>query len=412
MINLRMLKVSDFWLWGALVGLLCFSLLAIFSSTFSAQLKIHGAALLYVKRQFGALLVGLLCLSGLAYLDYQHLKKAAPLLYLLMILMLAAVIFAGAAGMGAQRWFQIGSLSFQPSELAKIILIIGLAAFFSERSKLENGLDTAALLMMVGIPFLLIFKQPDLGTALVFLVILIGMLAYSWASPKLLILIVTPLISIVLRPLFGVWLIYLLTMALILFLTRATIWDWLLILGLNIVVGVAVPFIWVLLKPYQQQRLITFLNPGADPYGTGYHSLQSQIAIGSGGLWGKGFLHGTQTQLQFIPEQHSDFIFSAIGEEFGLIGAGFVLSLLMVMVWRAFVIAAEAENIFGSLLAAGIGAMTSFHTIANVGMTVGLLPVVGIPLPFISYGGTSLVLNMMALGILQSIYMRRKKILF
>ena len=412
MINLRMLKFSDFWLWSALAALLIISLLAIFSTTFGAQVKINGDALLFVKRQLMALLVGGIALVLLAYLDYHHLKKAAPVLYIIMILMLAAVIFAGVKGLGAQRWFQLGPLSFQPSEFAKIIMVVALATFFTERPKIEGKLDTASLLFMVGLPFLLIFKQPDLGTALVFLVILIGMLAYSWADPRLLIFLVTPLISILLRPMLAVWIVYLLALALTLFLTRATFWDWLLIFGLNLVVGIAVPFIWHMLKPYQQQRIITFLDPSVDPYGAGYHSLQSIIAIGSGGFFGKGFLHGTQTQLQFIPEQHSDFIFSAIGEEFGLLGALVVLSLFFVIVWRAFTIAAEAEEIFGGLLAAGVGSMTAFHAFANIGMTVGMLPVVGVPLPFVSYGGTSLVMNMAAVGILQSIYMRRKKILF
>jgi rod shape determining protein RodA len=412
MINFRMLKLSDPWLWLSAGLLILISLFAIFSSTYSMQFKLGGDPLLFVKRQLFSLLVGIVGLAVFSYLDYKHLKKLAPAFYGVMLLLLGLILFTGGEGGGAQRWFQLGAFSFQPSELSKIIIVIALAVFFTERKKMSGVLDAGALLLMVGIPFLLIFRQPDLGTALVFIFILIGMLASSWASPKLLILLVTPMISVLLRPLLFVWLAYLLAIVVILFLTRASLWDWILILGANIAVGIAVPFIWAMLKPYQQLRIVAFLNPGADPHGAGYHSLQSKIAIGSGGLFGKGFLRGTQTQLQFIPEQHSDFIFSVIAEEFGFIGASFVLSLFGVFIWRAYAIAAQAFDQFGNLLASGIAVMTSFHVIANIGMTLGLLPVVGMPLPFVSFGGSSLLMNMIALGILQSIYMRRKKILF
>jgi len=157
---------------------------------------------------------------------------------------------------------------------------------------------------------------------------------------------------------------------------------------------------------------LAFLNPAADPFGAGYHTLQSKIAIGSGGFWGKGFLHGTQTQLQFIPEQHSDFIFSVIGEEFGFLGGVAVLGLFGLFVWRALTIASEVPDLFGAFLASGIAVMTAFHMAANIGMTVGLLPVVGMPLPFVSFGGSSLLMNMISLGILQSLSMRRQKLIF
>lgn len=412
MINFRMLKLSDPWLWSSVGALVLISLFAIFSCTYSLQAKLGGDALLFVKRQLISFLVGAVGLMVFTYLDYKHLKKAAPFLYALMLAMLVGILFASGGGQSATRWFQLGPFSFQPSELSKIIMVISLAVFFSERQKIKGLMDTGALLLMVGIPFLLIFKQPDLGTALVFIFILIGMLASSWASPKLLVLLITPMISALLRPLLFVWIVYLLAIVAVLFLTRAEVWDWLLILGINIAVGIAVPFIWGILKPYQQSRIIAFLNPGADPHGAGYHSLQSKIALGSGGLFGKGFLKGTQTQLQFIPEQHSDFIFSVIGEEFGFIGTGIVLALFGTFIWRAYMIAASSADLFGNLLASGIAVMAGFHVVANIGMTLGLLPVVGMPLPFVSFGGSSLLMNLIALGILQSIYMRRKKIIF
>lgn len=405
MISFRMLKLSDPWLWVSGGGLVLISFFAIFSSS-------HTGQLVYLQRQFVSLLVGLAGLAFFAYLDYRHLKQAAPYLYVLMIFLLVVVLFGGSSSSGAQRWFTLGSLSFQPSEIAKLILVVALAAFFSARRKLETGWDFFLLLAMAGVPFLLIFKQPDLGTALVFFAILVGMLTASWASPKLLILLVTPMLSLLLRPVLVLWILYILVLVLVLFLLKASFWDWVLILGVNIIVGIALPYIWGMLKVYQQKRILTFLNPEADPYGAGYHSLQSKIAIGSGGLFGKGFLHGSQTQLQFIPEQHSDFIFSAVGEEFGFLGAGALLAMFAAYIWRAFRLTIESADYFGSLLAAGIASLVIFHVFANIGMTLGLLPVVGIPLPFVSYGGSALMMNLIGLGILQSIAMRRQKLIF
>lgn len=412
MINFRLLKLSDMWLWGAVGILILIGLFAIFSCTFSMQSKLGLDAWLFVKRQFISLLVGAIGLGIFAYLDYKHLKKFSPYFYCGMLFFLVLILFGSGNPQGAQRWFQFGPISFQPSEISKIIIVISLAAYMSSREKLKNLQEVVVLLAMVGLPFLLIFKQPDLGTALVFVFILIGMLAASWSSPKLLILLVTPVISVLLRPFLYVWLVYLLLLVLALFLTRASLWDWILILGINILVGIASPFIWGMLKGYQRQRILSFLNPSSDPHGAGYHSLQSRIAIGAGGLFGKGFLRGTQTQLQFIPEQHSDFIFAAIGEEFGFVGAAFVLGLFAVIIWRALYIASSAPDNFGYLLASGIAIMTVFHVFVNVGMTMGLLPVVGMPLPFVSYGGSSLLMNMLSVGILQSIAMRRQKLIF
>ncbi len=402
MLNFRMLKLSDLWLWGS-VGLLCLiGLFAIFSAT--------QGKFIYINRQLFSLLAGLIGLIIFMYIDYKHFKRWSLALYFLMLLMLLAVLFLGSSG--AQRWIEFGPFSFQPSEVSKIFMIICLAAYLSDHKKLVGLWHNVFLLGIVGIPFLLIFKQPDLGTALVFVAILAGMLIVSWSSPRLLVYLLTPMISILFRPLLPLWIIYLFALVVVLFLSRAVFWDWFLVLSINIGTGIAVPFIWQMLKPYQQQRIMTFLNPGADPYGAGYHSLQSKIAIGSGGLFGKGYLQGTQTQLQFIPEQHSDFIFSAIGEEFGFIGAMLVLVSFIIIIWRAMTIAAESSDRFGTLLASGIAFMTAFHVLANVGMTLGILPVVGMPLPFVSYGGSSLLMNLIAIGILQNISMRRQKIIF
>lgn len=412
MINFRMLKVSDLRVWGAVGTLVILGLLAVFSTTFRLQVRLGGDPFSYLSRQFISLMLAFFGLAIFSYLDYRHLKKAAPFIYCLIVLLLVLVLFAGSSAQGAQRWFALGPLSFQPSEFSKLGLILALAAFFSERKKVHNIWEAFSLFMLVGIPFFLIFKQPDLGTALVFAAILLGILAASESSPRLLIMLVAPVLSLLLRPLLFIWLGYLLALAIYLFLTQSSFWDWLMIFGTSLVVGLAFPLIWGMLKTYQQQRIVAFLNPAADPYGAGYHTLQSKIAIGSGGLFGKGFLRGTQTQLQFIPEQHSDFIFSAIGEEFGLWGSILTVGSFAVIVWRSLIAAIQSDDNFGKYLASGIAVMIGFHVFANIGMALGILPVVGIPLPFMSYGGSSLFVNLCAIGVIQSIVMRQHKILF
>lgn len=412
MINFRMLKLSDPWVWISAGSLIVIGFLTIFSATFHMQVRAGADPFIFVKRHFISFLAAAIGMGVFTYLDYKRLKRAAPYLYGLVLLLLVFVLFSGSGAQGAQRWFQLGPLSFQPSEISKFILIIALAVFLSERKKIWSVWEAGYLLLLVGVPFFLIFKQPDLGTALVFLVILVGMLTASEASPRLLVLLVTPFISIMLRPLIYVWIAYLILLALALFLTRARMWDWILVMGINIGVGLAFPFIWHMLKSYQRQRITAFLNPAADPHGAGYHTLQSKIAIGSGGFLGKGFLRGTQTQLQFIPEQQSDFIFSVVGEEFGFIGGVAVLGLFGIMIWRALEIAKSARDYFGKMLALGVASMTVFHVLANIGMATGILPVVGIPLPFVSFGGSSLFMNLAAVGILQSISMRRQKLIF
>ncbi len=412
MINFRMLKLSDPLLWLSVAGLIAVGFFAIFSTTYNAQVKLALDPLFFVKRQFISLLLAVAGLALFTYVDYKHLKKVAMVLYGFTLLLLLVILFTGSSASGAQRWLQLGPVSFQPSEISKLTLIVAIAAFLSERKKLVGVWNTGYLLLLVGVPFLLIFKQPDLGTALVFLAILLGMLSASDASPRLLVFLITPLISVLLRPVIYLWLIYIIIIAAALFLSRARALDWFLILGINIGVGIAVPLLWKMLKAYQRQRILAFLDPAADPYGAGYHSLQSMIAVGGGGLFGKGFLHGSQTQLQFIPEQHSDFIFSAIGEEFGFLGSAVVLGLFALLVWRALAIAASARDFTGKLLASGIAVMIGFHVFANMGMAIGILPVVGIPLPFLSFGGTSLFIGLAGVGILQSISMRRHKLIF
>jgi len=409
MINFRMLKVSDKYVWTAVLALITISFVMIFSTTFLTEMKAGRDALYYLKRQAGALFLGLIFMGWAAYMDYRYLKLMAPFLYLLMLAFLLLGQFFGVTVFGAQRWLTFGVFQFQPSEIAKLILIIALASYFDINKEKSSIFPP---LILAGIPFLLIFKQPDLGTALVILAITLGMLIWGKTSPILLTMVFTPFLSLFFSQNLYLWIAYLVVLWGLLYFSRVKFLDLVLILGLNLLVGLAAPLVFGLLKGYQRKRLLAFLNPGLDPYGVGYHSLQSMIAIGAGGILGKGFMHGTQTQLQFIPIQHSDFIFSAIGEEFGLWGSLLTLSLLLFMIWRIFLVAEEARDFFGGALAAGIATLIGFHVFVNIGMTLGLLPVVGIPLPFVSYGGTSLFINLTCIGILQSIAMRRQKLIF
>ena len=405
MLNWRLFRNTDYLLWFAVIGLLLVSALSIFSTTpLGSPLRIRHI----ISIIFGVGVMGLA-----AYMDYRHWQKAAWLLYATALLLLLIVIFAGSSAQGAQRWLNLGPLSFQPSEICKIFVVITLANYFKNRRELiENIRQLIPFFVLLGVPFLLIAKQPDLGTALVILAIGLGTLVWAQCSPLVFVYLLTPLASIVFRQHLLVWMVYLIILFAALYLARVNWMAFAFILLLNVGVGIAWTYIWHLLQVYQQQRILTFLNPAADPLGSGYHSLQSKIAVGSGLLFGKGFLHGTQTQLRFIPIQHADFVFSQIAEEFGLIGSAIVTGLLLTVVWRAFSIASQAADSFGGFLASGIGFLMLFQIVINLGMTMGSLPVVGIPLPFLSFGGTSILVSCLAAGILQSIYLRREKLFF
>ena len=324
----------------------------------------------YVGRQGIFALLNVIIIFVVLNFDYRILGKFATSLYVLNLIMLLAVMFVGQSALGAQRWIQIGPISLQPSEFSKLIMIIALADLLDKKKgRLNSFKDIIPILLYVGIPFILVLKQPDLGTALVFLAILFGMIFVAGIRTKHLMII------------FGS--------------------------------GLAVmPILWHFLKDYQKMRLTVFMNPNIDPLGSGYHIIQSQIAIGSGMLFGKGLFGGTQSQLNFLPENHTDFIFAVIGEELGFIGALVVLLLYFILLYRGIKIAGSARDDFGTLLATGITSMLAFHLLVNVGMTAGIMPVTGIPLPFMSYGVSALTTNMVSIGILLNIYMRRQKIMF
>jgi rod shape determining protein RodA len=324
----------------------------------------------FVQRQGIFAIINGLLIFFLLNFDYKMLQHYGNRLYIFNLIMLIAVMVLGQSALGAQRWIQIGPITLQPSEFSKIIMIISLATILEDKiGKLNTFRDLLPVAAYLGVPFLLVLKQPDLGTSLVFLAIFVGMIFAAGVNLRLLAMI------------FG---------------------------G-----GIAcLPVVWHFLKDYQKMRIMVFIDPNVDPLGSGYHIIQSKIAIGSGMLFGKGLFGGTQSQLNFLPENHTDFIFAVVGEELGFVGAAILLILYLILLYRGVKIAREASDNFGMLLAVGISSMLAFHVLVNVGMTTGIMPVTGIPLPLMSYGVSSLTTNMMSIGILLNIYMRRQKILF
>lgn len=405
--NPRLWRQFDWVMLLAVVAILGFSLACIHSVT-------HGTPL---RRDFTQQLLmtppALVALLLVAAYGYEWLRPAARYIYVVNVVALAAVILVGHSALGAQRWISLGGFRFQPSEFAKLALIVTLAKVLSEKNvHSPDGIVT--VLGTVAIPAVLIFKQPDLGTALVYAAIALGMLYWAGLSAAAIFKLLSPLISTIVFAIgLGWWLGYLFVLGVVVLWTRRHHWFVpASLLGVNLLTGLATHKIWGMLKGYQKQRILTFLNPDSDPLGAGYHVIQSKIAIGSGGLWGEGLMHGTQTQLHFIPEQHTDFIFSVVGEELGFIGGLVLLTLYAVVIGRGILIAHRAKNPFASLLAIGIVVMLLFHVFVNVGMATGLMPVVGIPLPLMSFGRTSLLTDVIAIGLLEAIAMRQKKLLF
>lgn len=366
--NYRFLKRIDFPLILAVTTLVLIGITVIGSAT---HINTPGEERYwYVQRQAIFALIGAAIVFIMMKFDYHVLAPLGNKLYILNVVLLLAVDIAGHSALGAQRWIQIGPISFQPSEFSKILIIISLAAILENRvGKLNTFREVLPVALYLIVPFFLVVTQPDLGTALVFLAIFFGMIFAAGVNLRLIAIVA----------------------------------------GAGLL---SLPIMWHFLKAYQKMRIMVFLNPNIDPLGAGYHIIQSKIAIGSGMFWGMGLFHGTQSQLNFLPENHTDFIFAVIGEELGFVGASIVLLIFLFIMWRGIRIAREASDNFGMLLAAGITSMLAFHVLVNVGMTIGIMPVTGIPLPFISYGVSSLTTNIVAIGILLNIYNNRKKLMF
>ena len=366
MVDRRLLKNFDSALVLVTACIIAFGCTMIYGASSTASAG-------YVERQLMWAFFGLIGAVVAASVDHTVYNRHGGRLYAISLAMLIAVQIFGRSSKGAQRWIAFGPINVQPSEFAKIMLIIALAVFLAHRQPTIRTLKTFLLsFAYMAVPMALIFKQPDLGTTLVLLAIWLTMVFVMGTHMKNIILFV----------------------------------------GAVAVVGVVAWNVPGVMKDYQKKRIITFINPGADPRGAGYHVTQSRIAIGSGQVLGKGYLKGTQRELRFIPEQHTDFIFTVVGEEMGFVGAVGLLGLYFGLIWRGLAILASAEDATGRAIAAGIVGMFLFHVLVNVGMTVGIMPVTGVPLPMFSYGGSSLMANLIAIGLLEGISMRRHRISF
>ena len=362
MIDRRLIIHFNWKLVGIVLLIASIGILNLYSNTSNPE----AVGTPYYLKQFFWLLIGLAGMIVIAFMEYRFYADFAYVVYGAVIFSLLLVLAFGVTTSGAQRWIKIGVLSLQPSEFAKIALILVLGKFF-QRAPGREGYSLKDLLLpflLFLLPTLLILKQPDLGTAIILFLILISILFFvkvRWTS----------------------WLLLVLT-------------------------GVStLPLLWSFLKGYQKKRIMTFFSPDMDPLGAGYHVIQSKIAAGSGGILGKGFLQGTQSKLGFLPEQRTDFIFSALAEEWGLIGSLFVVGLYFILIFLGLRIAFQAKDRFGAVVSFGVVAMLFWHLFINIGMVLGMMPVAGIPLPLLSYGGSFLVSTLIGMGLLLNVSMRR-----
>ena len=356
----------DLSLAGAVIFLAAFGLLMIYSATRTRLAESGADPQYYLQRQALFVAIGLGVMALTAIIDYRSFRDFAPMIYAGTVGLLVLVLVLGAEHKGQQASFDLGPFQLQPSEFAKVALIVCLAAYASSIRDEINGRRLLVILVVAGIPMGLIYLQPDLGTSLVFGAILLGMLLVSGAKARhLLALLIVAVIAVA------------------------------------AVVNLGV------LKEYQYERLTSFLEPEADTDRSAYNLAQSKTAIGSGGISGKGLFQGTQTNLSYVPEQHTDFIFTAVGEQLGLFGSALLLMLFALVAWRTWRSAALAKDAAGTLICVGVLSMLTFQIFENVGMTMGIMPITGIPLPFLSYGGSSTLATFAALGLVLNVHMRR-----
>jgi rod shape determining protein RodA len=360
------------------------------------------------KSQMLWLFFGMIGAYGISRSSVRFIEWVTVPAYILSTLLLGLTLVVGkGAGTAAstKSWLAIGGVRIgQPSELAKLTVVLMLAHVLASRREAPKSLlDLWKPAIIVLIPWLIIMLQPDLGTGIVFIGIFFGMLYWSGVAWPLLLLLASPVVSLVLSfstELWGAW--FLVLLALVLY-YRPYLVEGIVLMVMNISTGVIAPILWEKLQPYQQNRLRVFIDPSADPRASGYHVIQSKIAIGSGGFLGKGFTLGTQKRLAFLPEQHTDFIFAVVGEEMGFIGVTVALTLFLALFLRITQIAGRANDSFSSLVAFGLMASWLVHVFVNVGMTLNLMPITGIPLPFFSYGGSFMLASWLAVGVLMRI---------
>jgi rod shape determining protein RodA len=360
----------DWVLMLAALGLVMLGTLLVWSATAHREALTLGDPTAYLKKQLVNVAIGLVLMVMVLATDHRWVRIMAPLVYLASVAGLVLVLVMGTTINGSRSWLMLGGLSIQPAEFAKLAVVIGMALLVAERAegswrRRVGSVDVLGMLAIAGLPAALILLQPDLGTMLVLTATVFGVLAISGAP-------------------------------------RA----WLGMLFAGGIAGAAVAVSAGVLKDYQIDRFMAFTNPALDPRGAGYNVEQARTAVGNGGLFGQGLFDGSQTRSGFVPEQHTDFIFTVAGEELGLIGAGLLIALMGIVVWRAVSIAAHTDDVFGRVAAAGIACWFGFQAFQNIGMCMGIMPVTGVPLPFVSYGGSSMFASMLAIGLLQNIHLR------
>ncbi len=387
------------------LGLITIGLMTVYSAT-----SIPGAHQgLWIKQLvwFG---VAVAVAWGVAAVHYRIYDSISWPMYGVSLVLLVAVFAIGVERLGAKRWIELGPLQFQPSEIAKIATTFVLARYF-DHSKLDLRKIRWWLppLFIAMVPFVLVAKEPDLGTASSFPAMLIAM--YFWAGMPAgqLLLGLSPILNIAMYFLFRNPFWFIPVFVAMVVVARPRIPILILMLVINLAIGVTVSKIWDHMHDYQKQRIETFMNPESDPTGSGYQIIQSKIAIGSGGVIGKGYLKGSQKALAFLPMRHTDFIYSVVGEELGLLGSLTVVLLYGIVILRGYRLAAIARDGFAGLMAVGITTALFFHIMVNMLMTIGWAPVTGVPLPFLSYGGTALIVNCMQIGLLQNVALRRRE---
>jgi rod shape determining protein RodA len=360
----RVIRYFDLTLFASMVLLVAFGLAMVYSATYETQ----GAGINpLVYRQAAYAVVGLMLFVALSGLDYHVLSNLAWPAYLGCCGLLGVVLVTGRALHGAQRWIQLGPWQFQPSEFMKLCVVLALSRYFSRHVEDVRSVRTVVVSLIIPtVPAVLVLLQPDIGTATVYFVL--------WLA--------------------------------LMFAAGVPIWYF---LGLVAAAAAAAPVAWLKMQPYQRDRILIFLDPQSDPLNTGYNAIQALISVGAGGFFGRGFLSGSQSQLHFLRVQYADFIFSVLAEELGFVGASALLVLFVIVFIRGFRAAYVSRETFGRLLASGVVVTLAYESIVNVAMNVGLLPITGIPLPMISFGGSSLVTFMGSLGILESIVMRHRK---
>ena len=360
----------DWLLMAAVAGLLVLGTLLVWSATTARDDLTGGDPATYLRKQLVNIAIGLVLMVMVMATDHRWVRILAPAVYVASLGGLVLVLTNGATINGSRSWVQLGGLSIQPAEFAKLAVVIGMALVVAERAegrrrRTVDWIDVVLMLLIAGVPAVLILLQPDLGTMLVLSATVFGVLAASGAPRR-----------------------------------------WLVLLAGSGVTVALVAVAMGLLEDYQVDRFLAFTNPELDPRGAGYNTEQARIAVGNGGLLGEGLFQGSQTHSGFVPEQHTDFVFTVAGEELGLVGSGLLILLLGVLVWRALVIASRADDVFGRIGAAGIACWLGFQAFQNIGMCLGIMPVTGVPLPLVSYGGSSMFAVLLAVGLLQNIHVR------